>query len=85
MQVSVAHSVLQFSFRSRTMVLQCIERFPFGDTNNGLLDAGAFLESRAMKGRQMGLDVLVRPLEVAWIDGTRVSQAWTIELDSRHE
>lgn len=80
MHVIVSRFVLGSSLRSRTRVLQCVEHMPFGDNNNALLDAGAYLDGRALEGRSLGLDVLVRPLEVAWIEGTRVAQSWSIEL-----
>lgn len=80
MQVFVSHSVLGRSFRSCSKVLQCVEHIPFGYNNYALLDAGAFLESKAQEGRSQGFDVFVRPLTVAWIDGTRVAQCWDIEL-----
>lgn len=80
MQVCVSHHALGVSKHSRTLVLQCDSRVFFGVDNNALLDAGAFLDSCAREGRGLGYDVLVSPLEVAWIDGLRVSQSWTINL-----
>lgn len=85
MQVSVAHFVLGFSYRSRTATLQCSDHTYIGEDKIGLLDAGAYLQSREQEGRRMGLDVLVRPLEVAWIDGLRVVQSWNIEIGDCHE
>lgn len=85
MQVSVAHCLLGFSYKSHTNVLRCYGHTHYGSGNYALLDAGAYLDSKAAHGRFLGYDVVVRPLEVAWVDGTRVVQSWNIEIDDCHE
>lgn len=80
MQILVVQYALRSSLCTERMYLKSVARLPYGNTRYSLSDAASYLESQARKGRDLGYDVLERPIEVSWIDGGRVIESWAIEM-----